>query len=220
MIRFNMVRALFRSQQKPHRQSSWMMVLCVCVCCLTFSPLPAYSADGTLDNQSGRLRTGLKIFRSMLLADREIGKKVNQDDETDIVFIYHSNISKAKHYARSFVRMGRLENKGQIKGSHVKVHLVQHLDLVKEVSLKPAAIFLVDPLIEDRVKSIVDYGIAHGIITFSPYEGDVENGILGGLFTTSRIHPYVNINTIEKSKVQIKPFFLKVAKAYVPDNIK
>lgn len=218
MTRFNLKRAFTGAGSKAKTASPLLAMFSALMLCLSFISLPAYSADGTLDNQSARLRTGLKIFRSMILADREIEQKTNRDDETDIVFIYHSNMSKAKHFARMFVRMGRLENKGQIKGSHIKIHLVQELDLVKDTALKPAAIFLVDPLIEDRVKSIASYGIKNHIITFSPYEGDVENGILGGLYATSRIHPYVNTQTIDRSKVQIKPFFLKVAKAYAPTN--
>lgn len=181
---------------------------------------PAYAADGMLDNQTGRIRTGLKIFRSLLLADRDIETKTNSDEQTDIVFIYHSNGSKAKHFAHTFVRMGRLENKGQIKGSQINVHIMRRLNSIQEEKIKPAAIFLVDPLIEDRVRAIADYGIDNQIITFSPFEGDVENGILGGMMVTSRIHPFINMQTVEQSEVQIKPFFLKVAKTHAPDNVK
>lgn len=207
--------------RKPIRRNSPRFLLFLFLAlCLSLPALPAYSADGMLDNQTGRIRTGLKIFRSLLLADREIENKVNTQDETDIIFIYHSNGSKAKHFARTFVRMGRLENKGQIKGSHIKVHIMRRLNSIQEANIKPAAIFLVDPLIEDRVKAIADYGIDNKIITFSPFEGDVENGILGGMVVTSRIHPFINTQTVEQSKVEIKPFFLKVAKTHATNNIK
>lgn len=178
------------------------------------------SAENLSYDQGGRIRTGLKMFRSMLLADRDIEKKTNKQSETDVVFLYQSNASKAKHLARSFVRMGRMQNKGQIKGSHIKVHLTRELDFIQETQLKPAAIFLVDPLIESKVQAVARYGKEHQIITFSPYEGDVENGILGGLVVESRIHPFINMKTLEESNVRIKPFFLKVAQAYDPNKIK
>lgn len=180
----------------------------------------AFAAESLADDQAGRIRTGLKMFRSILLADRDITRKSNSRNETDIIFLYHSNASRAKHLARTFVRMGRMQSKGKIKESQIKVHLMRKLRSIEEAKIKPAAIFLIDPLIESKVKAVVQYGIEQQIVTFSPYEGDVENGILSGLIVDSRIHPFINKKTLAESNVRIKPFFLKVAQVYEPNNVK
>lgn len=183
-------------------------------------PSPAFANENLIDDQAGRIRTGLKIFRSLLLADRDIEEKVNDEQSVDIVFLFQANNGKAKHFAKTFVRMGRRSSVGLIKGNPIRVHVMRKLSLIENTNIQPAAIFIIDPLIESRVKAIAEYGRKNKIITFSPYEGDVENGILGGLAVDSRILPFINTSTLAASEVRIKSFFLKVARTYEPNDIK
>ena len=44
--------------------------------------------------------------------------------------------------------------------------------------------------------------------------GDVERGVLGGIKVESRVLPYVNAMAMKESKINLKPFFMKVAKTY------
>ena len=183
-------------------------------------PVNASANENLSDVQAGKIRTGLKIFRSLLLADRDIEKKVNEEQAVDIVFLFQSNNSKAKHFAKTFVRMGRRSSVGLIKGNPIKVHVMRKLSLIEGTKIRPAAIFIIDPFIESRVQAIAEYGRDKKIITFSPFEGDVENGILGGLVVDSRILPFINKNTLAASEVRIKSFFLKVARTYESNDIK
>ena len=68
----------------------------------------------------------------------------------------------------------------------------------------------------DELRHIVSYGIKNHIIVFSPFEGDVEKSITAGVFIGARVQPSINMKTLKASGIQIKFFFLKVAKKYEP----
>ena len=52
------------------------------------------------------------------------------------------------------------------------------------------------------------------MIVYSPFEGHVEKGVLGGLSVEAQVRPYVNRATVEASQITLKPFFMEVAKVY------
>ncbi len=64
------------------------------------------------------------------------------------------------------------------------------------------------------MQSLVRFGIDRHVIVYSPFEGDVESGILGGLSIEAQVRPYLNRATLESSHIMLKEFFLKVAKVY------
>ena len=200
--------------------SVFLFVFTLFMANLACFPVNASTNENLSDVQAGKIRTGLKIFRSLLLADRDIEKKVNEEQSIDIIFLFQSNNSKAKHFAKTFVRMGRRSSVGLIKGHPIKIHVMRKLSLIEGTDIRPAAIFIIDPFVESRVKTIAKYGREKKIITFSPFEGDVENGILGGLVVDSRILPFINKDALAASEVRIKSFFLKVARTYESNDIK
>lgn len=175
--------------------------------------LPAANAQFS-EFDTSRVRTGLKVFRSMLMADRDITAKSTNDNEINIVFIYNSNMEQAESLAHSFVRMGKHETQGKIKGSLIKVHILKELDTITKLSLDPAGIFVLEPIPDEIINSIINYGKSHHVITFSPYQGDVEKGVLGGLEIETRVRPLLNAHTLQDSELRIKSFFLKAAKVY------
>ncbi|UAA40157.1 hypothetical protein KIH87_07365 [Paraneptunicella aestuarii] len=161
-----------------------------------------------------RVRAGLKVFRSMLMADRDITTKSTSDNEINIVFIYNANMEQAESLAHSFVRMGKQETQGKIKGSLIKVHILKELDTITKLALAPAGIFVLEPIPDEMIQNIINYGKAHHVVTFSPYQGDVEKGVLGGLEIETRVRPFINTHTLQVSELRIKSFFLKAAKIY------
>ena len=62
--------------------------------------------------------------------------------------------------------------------------------------------------------SIIKYGIGHHVIVYSPFEGHVELGVLGGLSVEAQVRPFLNRATLEASQISLKPFFLSVAKVF------
>ena len=80
----------------------------------------------------------------------------------------------------------------------------------------PAGIYLAEVLYDKELSRLVEYGIEKGVIVYSPFDGDVNRRILGGLVVETRVRPYINLHTMRESRIRIKQFFLKVAKQYDP----
>lgn len=177
--------------------------------------LLSYASLASADDEL-RVRNGLKMFRSILSADQDIRNKHNKNQAIDIVFLYSGELERAEKHARKFVRMGRGEKKGRIKDMPILIHLARDLSGIEKKSVDAAGLFILSPLDPGAISGIVEYGKKHNIVTYSPFEGDVEQGILSGLTIDTRPKPYINAQVMNASGVRFKSFFLRVAKVYDP----
>ncbi|XOV77774.1 MAG: hypothetical protein ACFHVJ_12545 [Aestuariibacter sp.] len=168
------------------------------------------------EEQEILVRNGLKMFRTILTADQDIEHKHNEDNGIDIIFIYTDNLSRAQHLARKFVLMGRGATKGKIKDRPISVHITTSLTQIRQQQLRPAGLFILDKVDNDTLLDAVQYGLEHKIVTYSPFKGDVEKGVLGGIVIGTRPRPFINNITLQNSDLKIKSFFLKVAELYEP----
>ena len=78
----------------------------------------------------------------------------------------------------------------------------------------PAGVFLAAAPPAPALRAIVQFGIDHSAIVYSPIEGHVESGVLGGLSVEAQVRPYVNLATLQSSRVTLKDVFMKVAKVH------
>ena len=76
------------------------------------------------------------------------------------------------------------------------------------------ALFLATPLGASELDRLVAWSIRHGVILYSPFEGDVERGVLAGVSIEAKVLPYINQRTLDASGVEFKPFFMRVAKVH------
>lgn len=179
---------------------------------LTFfvCPLSANEDDEIL------VRNGLKMFRTILIADQDIEDKHNADAGIDIIFIYRDDLPRAQNLARRFVLMGRGAAKGKIKDRPISVHISTSLEQIRKQELRPAGLFILDKVSDEALSDAIKYGLEHNIVTFSPFKGDVEKGVLSGIVIDTRPRPFINQQTLQRSELRIKSFFLKVAEIYEP----
>ena len=77
-----------------------------------------------------------------------------------------------------------------------------------------AAVFIAEPLRREAIGALIRFGVERHVIIYSPFEGDVEQGIAGGLSIEAQMRPFVNTAALRASQVTLKEFFLKVAKAF------
>ncbi len=163
-----------------------------------------------------RVRNGLKMFRTILIADQDIAKKHNRQDGMDIVFLFDQDLERAQLLARKFVRLGRGDKKGKIKDRPITVHIMRDLKGIEAEQIQAAGIFILDRVAPEQVQAAAEYGKANNIVTYSPHKGDVEKGIMSGLLIDTRPKPYINVATLSHSQIRIKSFLLKVAELYEP----
>jgi len=164
---------------------------------------------GADDVQVLRARAGVRFFRSLLSADVDLTKKIVPPDQLLIVFVFVDDARGADDL------MGRFrEQTKELRGLPVVTEMTRDLTLGSYAQRVPAGIFIAQPPGRKALASIIKYGIDHHVIIYSPYEGHVESGVLGGIFVDAQMRPFVNGATLSASQITLKDFFFKVAKVY------
>jgi hypothetical protein len=165
---------------------------------------PSTFAD---DAQDSRARAGVRFFRSLLAADVDLPKKTIAQDQLLILFLYSDDARRANDLMTQF-----REQTKEIRGLAVVAESTR--DLASYAQRVPAGVFIAQPPGRKALASIIRYGIDHHVIVYSPFEGHVESGVLGGLFVDAQMRPFVNGATLTASQITLKEFFFKVAKVY------
>ena len=172
----------------------------------------SYGALG--DPQEQRVQIGLRLFRALLAADKDLEQKVNAQGWLELALLYWSDRQKAEEFATALQASGHGNAQGRIKHYPIQVTLVDgaHLGALQEQA--PAAIYLVQSLPDPVLEEVIQYGIDHQRVVFSPFEGHVEKGVLAGLAIEVRVLPYINQTTLKRSGIRLKSLLLKVAKIH------
>ena len=159
-----------------------------------------------------RAQAGARLFRAFLSADVDVDKKTVENNQLLILFLYSDDKNRATSLATHF--LGDNKDGGTIRGLPLTVAYSSDASMASFKSRIPAGIFLSQPPNETMRKAVVKYGIEHHVIVYSPFEGDVENGVLGGLSVEAQVRPYVNLSTLAASNISLKPLFFKVTKVF------
>ena len=174
---------------------------------------PSWSARA--DSQSDRrAKVGIKLFRAMLAADLDIADKVGPDGSLPLLIVYNNDSKSAEEFGLDLNKAGKSGKPALIRKLPIWVEISDGASIDKYHNTSFAGIFVAEPLRKKTLQDLIAYSINKKIILYSPFEGDVEKGVLGGISVEAKVQPYVNIKTLEKSDVRIKPFFMKVSKHY------
>jgi hypothetical protein len=153
-----------------------------------------------------RIIIGINLFPSFLASDQNISTKTGNDDHLHILILYQYDKKTADNIAQRLIKLKK------IRGIpiHVIVTSIDELEYSSNQSI--AGMFISEPMIQ--LTPIIKKSIDHQFIVFSPFEGDVEKGITGGIYITEKIEPYINQNTLLLANIKMKSFFMKVSKKY------
>lgn len=162
-------------------------------------------ADGYEDT---RVAMGARLFRTLLGADLGLDKKARADGALRVVFFYTSDRKRAEELAAAFAKGPA------IRGLPVTVAVDKDPTFAAHADGPLAGVFLAQAPEAAVLRAIVQFGIARGVIVYSPFEGHVEKGVLGGLAVEAQVKPYINLSTLDASNITLKDFFLKVTKVY------
>ncbi|MGN7612137.1 hypothetical protein ACQZV8_08650 [Magnetococcales bacterium HHB-1] len=153
-----------------------------------------------------RLWLGLRLFPTMIGANQQLEKKLNKDGNIHLLLLYNQHPQLAKYASQ------RLRRKTKTVYGHP--YTLLRANQLSVDHQRVAGIFLVEKHTEEQRKMIIQYGIQHKIVTFSPFVGDVAAGILSGIDISSRIRPALNRSTIVQSKIQFNSIFYRFAKIF------
>ncbi len=186
-------------------EHAWGPAKCMLRLLLVFCLLSKFvSAD---EREQRMIRAGLDLFPSLLAADLDITQKQNADGKLLLVLLC---VDKKTTEAKMAEHLMKIE---KIRGIPIQVEISDDISFGSYSDHKPAGVFLIQPFNEE-IDSIIQFTREHNIIVFSPFEGDVKRGILGGIIVSDRILPHVNMNALQLSGIRLKPFFLRVSERY------
>lgn len=154
-----------------------------------------------------RISVGLRIFPALVAANQDLGSRAGPDGEIALVLLYREDPYRARSFAE------RLRELDSVGGFRFRVEAVPLGQLDRYRESPPGGIFLAEWMPE-ALPQIVEFGIQTHTVVFSPFRSDVSKGVLGGLYVSDRILPYINMQTLRASELRIKPFFLEVAKRH------
>lgn len=172
--------------------------------------LPGPVALRADDHADRRVEAGLKIFRALLAADSDLPRKP-VDGKLVVLFFYTDDVARAGSLAKVFGK-GELAQPEPVHGIPAVLELTSDPTFAAYARRVPAGIFLAQAPGPGPLEAVVRFGIANHVIVYSPFEGHVERGVLGGLAVEAQVRPYLNLTTLGASSVNLKEFFLKVAK--------
>jgi len=180
------------------------------VCLLLLLAFGVGSLPAIADSQDERrVRTAARLFRALLAADVGIERKADRLGQLDIA-IYSADAPAAERVA-ALLAPPDAAAPVSVRGLPLQL---RRIDGLSEDSPPPVALFLATPLAATELDQLVGWSIRHRVILYSPFEGDVERGALAGLAIGAKVQPYLNQRSLAASGVELKPFFLRVAKVY------
>ncbi|ETR73455.1 MAG: hypothetical protein OMM_00933 [Candidatus Magnetoglobus multicellularis str. Araruama] len=188
-----------KTRSTTYFQKFLSIILILTIPCILFAFLTNTHSD------INRALIGIELFPSFLASDRGIENKT-QDNQLNIVFIYQFDRDVAEELS---IRLNAL---GKIRGIPIQITISSANNFECSGNKKIAGVFITESMI--RLEEIIKKSIENQFIVFSPFEGDVEKGVTGGIYITERIVPYINLKTLGLAKISMKSFFLRVSHKY------
>jgi hypothetical protein len=180
---------------------------------LSFVTLAALGSNTALadDADDRRVRAGARLFRSLLAAETALETQAGADGALHVV-VFGGENTTAGDVSQLIAASGESGKTG-IRDLPVKIERVANVTALDSTP-KPAGIFLASAPNDADLAKLIAWSSAAHIVLYSPFEGHVERGVAAGIAVEAKVQPYLNLPALQAAGVEIKPFYLKVAKVY------
>ena len=165
-------------------------------------------ADSTDDR---RVRIGARLFRSLLTAQLALESKTANDGALHVI-VFGADAALAPEIADLIASSGEAGKAG-IHDLPVSIERVASIAQLAKIQ-QPAGVFLATTQSPADLSQLIRWSTDSHVVLYSPFEGDVEHGVAAGLAVEARVQPYLNTGALQAAGVEIKPFYLKVAKTF------
>ena len=186
----------------------WLLVVGAAV--ITAVSVSASTARAD-DADDRRVRAGARLFRSLLTAQVALESKAAADGALHVV-LYGADAHLAGEIAALIAANGE-GGKAGIKDLPVKIDNVTELAALAQTA-QPAGVFLVSAQSEKDLAELVRWSTTAKVVLYSPFDGDVERGAAAGICIEAKVQPFLNLPALQAAGVEIKPFYVKVARVY------
>ncbi len=156
------------------------------------------------DEELRRTLVSTKIFGAFLAADEAIEEKTGPDGALHLVVVHRGDPQILRTVT------ARLAELDSVRG--IKVVVTEML-LVKLSSYQGppiAGIFVAERL--PTLRPVIALSARYRALIFSPFAEDLSRGAHGGMYVSDRLLPEVSDSALRNAGIQLKQFFLGIAK--------
>lgn len=155
-----------------------------------------------------RVRAGARLFRSLLAADTRITDKAASDGALHVLIYAPDGTDIAE--VRDLLSPAGDPAKAGVRGLPVRVDVIDHVP--DGDAPAPAGLFVAGLPGSADLDGLIRWSIDHKVMVYSPFEGHVERGALAGHVVEAQIKILVNESTLQRTGIELKPFFLSRVK--------
>ncbi|MBF0461926.1 MAG: hypothetical protein HQL87_11060 [Magnetococcales bacterium] len=155
------------------------------------------------------LQLGIKMFPSLVGGNLDLAAQKNAAGKLLLLVVYRENRASGEQVANTLNNSIQVIDQFPIQ---VALCMVDECRAFAQEAV--AGVFLAEPLTARQIEAIKQFSIHTKAVLFSPFEGDVQNGIMTGLFISTQVKPALNLLTLRQSGIRMNTLFLKVAKTY------
>ena len=192
-----------REPRGLQRLTHWRMTLARLLLCGLLALPAAVQPQESIDP---RLQIGINLLPAIVAANKAVISSP-ADSVLPIYLVYDGN----RHLAEQL--QTRLDQLDGIRDRPVSTSALSLDSLLESDIGSNASVFIVEPL-DERLDDLIQFSRAQRALLFSPFQGDVENGVNSGFQVTDKVLPMVNMESLKQSKIQLKAFFLRIAVKY------
>ena len=171
------------------------------------------TARASLAND-GRIPAAARWFRAMLAADTEIEQKVDGDGALRILVVHAGDTDAAKLLIDKVAVRDAGNAIEPIRGRPVHLEAARVDEALGAQKAPIAGMIVAEPLGKDQIQRLIRTTAERRVILYSPFEGDVERGVSGGLSIQAQVRPFINSQSLRAGQIVLRESFLKVAKVY------
>ncbi len=154
---------------------------------------------------SQRITVGLNLFPNILSIAQGGQLTAPREEGYRLRILYQHDRKGAELLAERLRQLSR-----KINRSGVEVEVVAMIRLFD--SPPGSGLFLSERLDEDLLLRLVERANHSGELLFSPFEGDVERGVMVGLDIRSKIVPYLNLRSLRTAGLELNPKLVRMSR--------
>ncbi|NGZ06937.1 MAG: hypothetical protein G8237_11340 [Magnetococcales bacterium] len=155
------------------------------------------------------LQLGVKMFPTLVGGNLDLDNLINADGALTLLVLYQENRLAAQGVVNRLQASVRIIHKYP-----VDIRMVDVAGLSAWQTPPVAGVFLAESMVRTFLATIQQFGNHKKTIIFSPFDGDVQQGILSGLSISTQVKPALNLVTLRAAGIRMNPLFFKVAKTY------
>lgn len=179
------------------------------IICYALVSIPG-NASLAQDKLSPRLQIGIHLLPAIVAANKNLATtdtSTGASQNLPVYLVYRDDRNQAEQIKPGLARIGSIRHRA------LKVMTIS-LDALFARELQPYAVIFITGPMKQRLSELNRFAQHQQALLFSPFEGDVERGVTTGFQVTDKVLPLVNMDSLEKSKIQLKAFFLRIAVKY------